>query len=94
MKRRLRQTPLPPVKFIFAGQQSFTQQTLGALQREAFMKAWVIGDQNVLDVVRMIQEKRFLRTETKIGNVAILRGEVLKKWQRTFAIGEQTRQRE
>ena len=78
MKRRLCQSPLPPVNFIFAGQQSFTQQTLGALQREAFMEAWMIGDQNVLDVIRMIQEKRFLRAKSKIGNVAILRREILK----------------
>jgi hypothetical protein len=53
------------------------------------MEAWVIGDQNVLDVIRMIQEKRFLRPQAKIGNVAILRSEILKKRQRTFAVGEQ-----
>jgi len=90
MKRRLCQSPLPPVNFIFAGQQSFTQQTLGALQHEAFMEAGVIRDQNVLDVIRMIQEKRFLRTKAKIGNVAKLRGQILKKRERTLAVSKQT----
>jgi hypothetical protein len=89
MKRGLGQSPLPPVHFIFAGQQSFAQQTLGPLQCETFMKARVMSDQNVLDVVRMIQEKRFLRTEAKVGNVAKLRREILKKRQRTFAVSEQ-----
>jgi len=37
----------------------------------------------------MIQEKRLLRTEPKIGKVAKLRREILKKRQRAFAIGEQ-----
>jgi hypothetical protein len=53
------------------------------------MKARVIRDQNVLDVIRVIQEKRLLRTETKIGKIAKLGREILKKRQRTFAIGEQ-----
>jgi hypothetical protein len=77
------------VHFVFAGQQTLSQQTFGALQGEALMKAGVIGDQNVLDVIRMIQEKSLLRTEPKIGKVAKLRREILKKRQRAFAIGEQ-----
>jgi hypothetical protein len=89
MKRGLCQSPLSAVHFIFAGQQSLAQQTFGALQGQAFMKARVIRDQNVLDVIRVIQEKRLLRTETKIGKIAKLGREILKKRQRTFAIGEQ-----
>ena len=77
------------MKFVFTGQQSFAQQTLRALQREALVKALVVGDQNVFDVIRMIYEKRFLRAEAKIGNVAILRREVLEKRQRAFAVCEQ-----
>jgi hypothetical protein len=93
MECRLGQAPLPSVKLTFARQQPFAQQTLGALQRQTFMKVLVISHQDVFDMVRMIYEKCFLRAEPKIGNVAILRGEVLEERQRAAAVGEQTRQR-
>ena len=61
MKRRLRQTPLPAMKLAFTRQQSFTEQTFGALQREALHETMAVRYENVFYEIGMIDEERVLR---------------------------------
>lgn len=50
----LGQTPLAPVEFPFACQQSLAEQTLSPLQCQTLVKILMVGNQNIFDVVRMI----------------------------------------
>jgi len=43
------------------------------------MKAMMPGYQDLPDVIRIIQKKRFLRPEAKIRNVTILLGEISER---------------
>src|SRR6266566_9477549 len=92
MKSRLGQAPLPAMEFALAGQQSFAEQTLGPLQRQAFHEILAVGHQNVFDKIRMIEEERFLRAQLEIRNVAVLLREVLKKRQRPAPVSQQPSQ--
>jgi hypothetical protein len=71
MKGRLGQTTLATMKVALAGQKTFAQQTLRALERTAFHEALVMSDQNILDVVRVIEKVNVLRPEPEIDYVAM-----------------------
>jgi len=77
MKGWLGQTTLATMKVALAGQKTFAQQTLGALERAAFHEALMMCDQNVLDVVRVIEKVNVLRAEPEMDYVAVrARGEL------------------
>jgi hypothetical protein len=63
MKGRLREPSLPSMKVAFAGQESFPEQTLGALERTPLHKFLVVRDQYVLDVVRVVEKENVLRAK-------------------------------
>src|SRR5687768_2364964 len=93
MKSRLRQTPLPAVKFTLAGQQAFPQQAFGALQSQTLLEVLVICYQDVLYVIRMINHKSVQPAETEVGYVAVTAGQVLEENMWPTAIGENSRER-
>jgi hypothetical protein len=71
MKGWLGQTTLATMKVALAGQKTFAEQSLGALERAAFHEALMVCDQNVLDVVRVIEEVNVLRAKLEIYYVAV-----------------------
>src|SRR6185437_8560212 len=72
------------MNWIFAGQQSFSQQDLRALQRAAFREARLMRDQNVSNVVGIIQQINGLPCEPEITDVPILACGLGQKTQRIF----------
>ncbi len=89
MEGWLGETPLTAMKFTFARQESLAQQTLRTLQRETLYEVVIICDQDIFDVVGMVQEKRFLWPQFEIGDITILRGQVLKERQRPATVSKQ-----
>lgn len=81
------------MKLAFTGEQSFSKQTLGALQSQSFFETAVTCDEDFLNEVRVIQEISGLRPELEIGDVAIVPGEILKEWQRPAPVLEQSGKR-
>ena len=71
MKGWLGQTTLATMKVALAGQKTFAEESLGALERAAFHKALMMCDQNVLDVVRVIEKVNVLRAEFEMDYVAV-----------------------
>jgi hypothetical protein len=71
MKGWLGQATLATMEVALAGQKTFAEESLGALERAAFHEALMVCDQNVLDVVRVIEEVNVLRAEPEINYVAV-----------------------
>jgi hypothetical protein len=72
MKGWLGQTTLATMKVALAGQQTFAQKTLGALESAAFHKTLMMRNQNIFDVVRVIKKVNVLRAESEIDYVAVI----------------------
>src|SRR4030095_4802143 len=89
----LSQTSLATMEIAFTRQQSFTQQAFGSLEHKPFGEALIVRDQNILDVVRMIEEKRLLRANLEVSNIAIALREVLKIRERTATVRKHTGKR-
>lgn len=56
----------------FAGEQSFAQQHLGALQRPALDEVALICDQNLANIIRMIHQIHMLAHYSKVDQIAVL----------------------
>src|SRR4051812_32623252 len=85
MKGRLSQATLATMKVALARQETFAEKPLGALERAPFHKALIISDQNVLDVVRVIEEVNILRAESEIDYVAMRARSLLQVGERVTA---------
>ena len=57
MKGGLHQAALAQMELAFAGEQSFAQQDLGALQHAALDEVALAGDQDVLDEFGVVEEE-------------------------------------
>ena len=73
------------MKLALTGQQTFAQQNLGTLQRTALREIVLIGDQDLPDVLRLVDQIRMLRTELEIRNVAVLIRGPLQETERVSA---------
>jgi hypothetical protein len=85
MKGWLGQTTLATMKVALTGQETFAEKPLGALERAAFHKTLVMSDQNILDVVRMVEEVNVLRAESEMDYVAVLARGLLQVGERIAA---------
>src|SRR6476646_7170294 len=74
MKSRLRQPPLPQMEFPFAGKQTLAEHFLGADKGTALGEVLLVGDENVADQIRVIEEVNPLVTDPEEHDVAVARG--------------------
>src|SRR5262249_15863579 len=58
VKKRLHHVPLPPPQIALAGHDSLAEQNLDAVETEALGIVAMIGDENALDVIRMVNDVR------------------------------------
>ena len=72
MKGRLRQAPLPEMKFAFAGEKSLAQHLLRAYERATLGEVLLIRDEHVADQIRMIEQVDALVTDFEEHDVAVL----------------------
>lgn len=72
MKRRLRQPPLPKMKFTFACEKTIAEKPARSFQPAALMKILLIGDEYVPDQVRMAEEVDVLRANSPVCDVTVL----------------------
>jgi hypothetical protein len=86
MKRRLGEPTLTPMETAFARQQTLSKQALGALQASPFAKQLVMGYEDVLDQVGVIQEDNPLGAEAKPYEVAVALGGVGQKSNGIFSV--------
>src|SRR5262249_39176497 len=85
MKGGLRQPSLAQMKFAFAGQQPFAEQSLRALQPLALHKCSVVRDQRVADVIGVVEQEDRLRAELEINKIAVSLGQIGQKFDRIAA---------
>src|SRR6185503_14641126 len=83
VERRLGESPLALVQIAFAGQQTFAEDDLRALQREALHEGGVPGDEDVPDLVGMSEEEDRLPAEAELRRVAEITAETGEELQRT-----------
>ena len=96
MKRGLRQPPLPPPEISFADQQALPQQALGGFFRQrALVKFALLEKQQLLDVIRMVQQNAALQDHRDADDVAILPRHPAHQFQRVLQqIERHTHQRQ
>ena len=85
VKRRLHQPALAQVGRAFAGQQSFAEDPLGALQAAALHEALVVRDEDVLDVLRVVDEEHLLAAHPVRDDVAVGAREIGEERERIAA---------
>ena len=72
MKRGLHQAPLPQMKGVLAGQQSFAEEDLDALEPAALVEVLVVRDEHVPDDGRVAGDEEVLAAHPQICEVAVL----------------------
>lgn len=81
MKGGLRQTTLSQMKFTLAGEESFAEHFLGALQRSAFGEVLLVGYEDIADEIRMIEQINPLVADLEEDDVAIALGGRDEEWE-------------
>ncbi len=71
MKGWLRHSPLPEVKVSLAGQETITEKFPGAFQSLSLLEQPVVGDQDITNGIRMIQQEDLLSSKPKARNISI-----------------------
>ena len=80
MKSGLYQAALAAMEIVFAGQQAVAEQHTRALEHPALGEIRLVGDEHVLDPVRVIQQVGVVMNEAKTCNIAaIVRGLLQKR---------------
>ena len=84
MKGGLHQPALGKVKLALANEQTISEHFLDALDCEPFGKMAVLGNQDFLDEIGMIEQEEFVRmiAETEARYIALIPGQVGKKRER------------
>jgi hypothetical protein len=85
VERRLHQPALPQMDRALAGQQSFAENPLGALQPAALHEALVVRDEDVLDVLRIVDEEHLLAAHAVGDDVAVGAREIGEEGERIAA---------
>jgi hypothetical protein len=83
VKCRLRETALPQVEIVLAGEQPLAEQELGAFQAAALVEPAAVRDEDVADVLGVAEQHQRLRTDAERRNVAEVAGERGEELQRT-----------
>lgn len=76
MERGLHEAALAAMNFAFAGEKTFTENDLGALQRGALGEVGIAGDEDIANVVGIVDQIILLAGNLEGGNVAILAREL------------------
>ncbi len=85
MKRGLREPALAPPEISFADQQALPQQALGGFFRQrALVKFALLEKQQLLDVVRMVQQDAALQNHRDADDVAVLPRHAAHQFQRVL----------
>ena len=71
VKGGLHQPPLAQMRVAFARQQPVAEQTLRALEPSSLEEALLIGDQHVLDELRIVQQEQMLAGHMDVTDVAV-----------------------
>ena len=86
MKGRLHQPSLADVHGAFAREQALAKQSLGPVQAAAFHEESLVGDENVADHARIVDEKHVLACHLHVGEVAIGPPQVGEERERIAAV--------
>src|SRR5262249_19253210 len=89
MKSRLGQSALSAMELTFAGQHAFTQESLRYLEPAALCEVPAVGDQDVFDVFRIVDEIDPLSSDLEVNQVSILPRKVRQIVQRIAPKPEQ-----
>jgi hypothetical protein len=84
----LRETPLPKVEGLLAGEQPFTQQNTRSLKGAALDEISVPGDQHLPDVIRVAEQVHMQGTEPEVRHITVPAGDLLEEAKRIPAEGE------
>jgi hypothetical protein len=82
MECGLREPALASMKLALARQKTLAEKTLRAFERAPLVKAFVVRDENVADVVRVVEQEDALRPRPEAHHVAVLAREPREKRER------------
>jgi hypothetical protein len=85
MKYRLHQAALAQVHRTFTRQQPLTEETPGALEAAPLQKIALVGDQDISDEARMVQQKQMLARHVHVRHIAVRVREVAEERDRIAA---------
>jgi hypothetical protein len=78
----LHQPTLSPMEIVFAGEQPFAQEMLGQLEAATLVKATLLGDEQVFDQIRVIEQVDAAITEAHQRDIPKVAGHALEQSQR------------
>jgi len=81
MERRLREPALPEMEVVLAGQQSFAEEDLRALEPTAFVELLSVSDEDVADERGVAHERDGLLADVKDGDVSVLASETRQEFE-------------
>jgi hypothetical protein len=73
------------MEFALTGQQALAKQILCPLKTSAFVKMPMLSNQDIFNVFRLIEQHNMLRTELKVGYVAVIVSNAHQKRDRVAA---------
>src|SRR5262249_31319867 len=85
MECRLREPTLAAMELALAGEESVAQQNAGPFEHPALGEVGLVGDQDVLDPVGMIEQVRILGTQAELNDVTMQASRVLEEPRRVFS---------
>jgi hypothetical protein len=89
VKRRLGKPTLTPMEAAFARQQTFSEQALGTLQTSPLAKELVMGDEDILDQVGVVQKNNPLWAKAEPNEIAVALGGILQKSNGIFPVRQE-----
>jgi hypothetical protein len=82
MEGGLHQPTLSPMELVFAREQPFAQQMLGQLEAATLVKATLLGDEQVFDQIRVVEEMDAAIAQADERDISIIASHTLEQPQR------------